>query len=329
MNQEGGHKKLILTILVLILLLIVAGLLIPWNKPEEVAVDTTGNGTVFSPFERPVDRVVDTRSPETPYTYVPTLETPEEIPEEPAIVNSAPRTQSSFYSGTQSSQSFNIPVSTRQTGEVAYMDTSGGIYYVPTYSPSPYYRPTYTYSTSTRPVSQPAAQDDGMTFKELDKEVFGYISGLGWTQLLGDTGQKVYDILYGMSPNGGTGGTIGTFLPGAGGAGGGIGALGGGGIGGLGGGGTAMAFGGQVTRVTQCTCGNSSMLDITEATGQNISLVFQPGVSILYREANINGIGQNVLGNYTAGGACLVYHGEDCTAEGSPGGTITEVGTSK
>ncbi|MBP6858559.1 MAG: hypothetical protein KBC33_01870 [Candidatus Pacebacteria bacterium] len=323
MNQEEGHKKLIATILILLLILLTAAFLLYWLRPQETTPQIALDDATFSPFDRPVDRVVDTRAPEDPYTYIPTLETPIEKPREPEIINSAPAVQSSFYTNTPT-QTFNIPSVPERTTPTTYSIDSGGVS-VPIYSNGAYYQPVYTYSTSTRTTTQPSAQGDDMTFRELDKEVFGYISGLGWTQLLGDVGQQVYDILYGMSPNGTTGATLGNFLPGAGGS------SGGGGIPGFGGGGggALMEFGGRVSRVTQCTCSASSMLDIEDVRGQPISLIFQPGASMLYREANINGVGQNVLGNYTSGGTCLVYHGEDCTAEGSPSGTITQIGTSK
>ncbi len=327
MNQENGHKKIIVTILVLLLMLLVAAFLIYWLRPQKTTPQIGTDDTTFSPFERPVDRTIDVQSPETPYTYVPTLETPPEREPEPTIVNSAPTIQSSFYYPETQTQSFNIPPSSAPTNGNVYTIDSGGISYVPIpYDTGAYYQPTYRYSTSTPDTS---GQGDKKTFKDLDKEVFGYISGLGWTQLLGDTGQQIYDILYGMSPNGGTAGTIGDFLPGAGGGdggGGGIGALGG--LGG-GGGGTTQEFGGEVSRVTQCTCSNSSMLDIKDVRGQTISVIFQNGKSKLFREANINGTGQNVLGTYSSGGSCLVYHGEDCTSEGSPKGTIVNIGTSK
>jgi len=88
-------------------------------------------------------------------------------------------------------------------------------------------------------------------------------------------------------------------------------------------------FGGSVTKVTRCTCGPSSMLDINDVRGQQISVIYTPGASQLYMDYNVNGTGQNVLGTYTSGGQCMVYSGTSCRSEGNPKGTIQLIGTSQ
>jgi hypothetical protein len=117
---------------------------------------------------------------------------------------------------------------------------------------------------------------------------------------------------------------------GGGGAAGGIGGIGGG-AGGIGGGSTGgppIAYGGKVTRVTRCTCGPSSMLDINQASGGTIQLIYTPGATTVYSNFNVNGTGQQVLGQYTAGGQCMVTSASGCTAQGAPKGTLKTIGTS-
>jgi hypothetical protein len=87
-------------------------------------------------------------------------------------------------------------------------------------------------------------------------------------------------------------------------------------------------FGGRITNVTYCTCMASVLLDINDVRGESKSLLFMPGASMLYSQYNVYTPGVTVLGDYTpGGGACLVYHGEDCTSEGNPQGTIHQIGT--
>ncbi|MEK7642003.1 MAG: hypothetical protein AAB365_03365 [Patescibacteria group bacterium] len=332
MNQEnGGHKKLIALIIAFLLFLLAIGLFIAWWNPSETAPDSTETPPGFSPFDRPTtDRAIDARGTETPYRYTPPepVAEPDDEPESTTYVPPASRDQAPpvtyIRSDPEYRDSFNVPsVTQASNAPIVYSEPAPTTYAPITYNS--YTPQSYYVATSSDTITyQPA--DDGGGFKELDKEVWGYLTGLGWTQLLGDFGQQVYDVLYGLSPNGTTGATLGNFLPGAGGGGGG-GSFGGGGFGG-GGGGGLQNFGGRVNRVTYCTCASSIMLDINDVRGQTVSVIYQPGASRIFSNYNVYGTGQNVLGNYSPGGSCLVYHGEDCTPEGSPSGTIYQIGTS-
>jgi hypothetical protein len=71
------------------------------------------------------------------------------------------------------------------------------------------------------------------------------------------------------------------------------------------------------------------MLDISDVRGSSISLIYQPGASTLYKNYNVFGTNQNVLGTYTGGGTCLVINGPECNTQGSPRGTISKIGTSQ
>ena len=70
------------------------------------------------------------------------------------------------------------------------------------------------------------------------------------------------------------------------------------------------------------------MLNINDVRGNNLELVYTPGISKLYEYYNVYGTGQNVLGTYTQGGSCMVYSGNNCRREGNPRGTISLIGTS-
>ncbi len=322
-----NHKKLI-ALLIILFLIVIIGALIAWLYPSSTIPDETVVPTQFSPFERPVDRVVDVSVPEVPYTYTPPTPIDPE-PQEPQIIDDTYTADTGFYGqNIEYRGSFSLPQrDTAPAYETPTYVQQGDIGYI--YTPSsPEPRPIYAPASSARSTSTPPApQEDGFSFYELDKEIFGYVSGLGWTQLLGDTGQDIFDNIYGLTPGGATNSTIGPFLPGSGSEdGGGFGGLG---AGGFGGGGGSMQFGGRVNRVTECTCSSATMLDIEDVGGQTISLVYQPGASRLYEYYNVNGSGQNVLGTYTSGGACLVYVGEGCESEGQPSGTIQIIGTSE
>ncbi len=96
-------------------------------------------------------------------------------------------------------------------------------------------------------------------------------------------------------------------------------------------GGMTSYFGGNVTNVTYCTCDTPMdlMLDINDVRGGKISLMFKFGQSTLYANYNIWMPGPNVLGSYMQGGGqCQVGTQPECTSEGSPRGTIQQIGTS-
>lgn len=321
MNQENGHQKLIIFIILLILLIVGLGFFISWIKPSQTTPDDTEPVTGFSPFEQRTTY----KSVDVPVTYAPSIPKTTSVPE-PVTPKPAEPVETRIYTApqdnfvAQTDNTLYAPVITKSVAPVVYEDAPQPIVIQNTYYVAPVERPVSTRSTTTNTTED---KSDGTSFAELDKQIFGYVSGLGWTQLLGDTGQKVFDFLYGTTPQGSTNATLGGLV-GIGGSGGGF----GGGFGGMGGGGSSLSFGGRVSRVTYCTCSASLMLDINDVRGQMISLIYQPGVSILYANYNVYGTGQNVLGNYSSGGSCLVYHGEDCSSEGSPQGMISQIGTS-
>ena len=99
------------------------------------------------------------------------------------------------------------------------------------------------------------------------------------------------------------------------------------GAGGLAGGGAVVDFGGTVKKNIRCTCSTSNMMTIQDTSGQQIDLLFTPGVSQATAGANTNGTGQQALGKYTTGGQCMMT-GDPCQSQGQPKGTIKTIGTS-
>lgn len=333
MNQETGHKKLIIFLIIILLLIVGIGLFISWLKPSQTTPDEVETPTGFSPFDQRTTyqepaEVPVTYAPETPYVERPPATVPAVVPEEPA------RTETRIYTEppqddfiVQTDNTIYVQPRPQKTAPVVYQAEPEPVIVQNTYyTPPARYTPAVPAPRATTTQTTENSADGGLDIVELDKQIFGYVSGLGWTQLLGDTGQQIFDFLYGITPQGSTNATLGKLV-GIGGGGG-----GGGGMGGFGsfggGGGASLNFGGRVSRVTYCTCSASLMLDINDVRGQMISLIYQPGATILYSNYNIYGTGQNVLGNYNSGGSCMVYHGEDCTAEGSPSGTMSQIGTS-
>ncbi len=323
--DQGNHKKTVFACIILLILLgIIIWIFYPRSHTPANNPDLSSNG--FSPFDR---TELNTSSEVQNITYARTASTSSAVRPATSQYTSAPYTParapsptpSSFYQNQIPRTAFSFPPArSSQPAESQEPDTSGYKYDTQ--------GQLISYSTSTQ--SQTSKGTSGTETKtsiiDLDRQIFGYVSGLGWTQLLGEQGTQIFNMLYATTPQGTTNATLGKLV-GIGGSGGGGGGMGGGGFGG-GGGGAAQTFGGRVSRVTYCTCSASSMLDIDDVRGQTTSLIYQPGASRLYSDFNVNGTGQNVLGDYTAGGQCMVYHGEDCSSEGSPSGTITQIGTS-
>lgn len=330
-SEEDKKKKRRLIIILVILFLIIC-FLFYWfffPLPRKVTPTPTDQSTGFSPFDRP-SGYKDTNTeveyakpaPIVPTTKSPTpAYVPPSYPDEPAPAVGAPAVTQSFYSAPEYKKTFNIPEQNQPVTEepevyeaVDTPSTPTGSYY--------YYVPPYS---TTSPVKKKPKPAPTLTEEEKKddtiKQVFGYLSGLGWTQLLGKEGQQVFDTLYVLlSPSANVTTIAGLF----GGGGGGFGGGGGGGWGGA-----MQNFGGSVTQVTYCTCSSSIMLDIKDVRGSTISIIYQPGASTLYENYNVFGTNQNVLGTYTSGGTCLVVNGPKCSTQGSPRGTIRIIGTSK
>jgi hypothetical protein len=312
MNQEGsGHKKLIILLVLLLLLLVGAGLFISWWNPSQTKPDTEAP-TGFSPFDRPIDRTVDVRGPDIPWTDT---VIPQKVVDQPVVQQTQPviYTEPTSYQPaiSRDSTSFTIPTSQQipqtYTPKTYVQPSSGGIYY----NASPTYIPP-SYATATPYIAENNDQEPKKeNFLWTALEIAGFFAGnpADYNKIT----QRLVTGNYERSSN-----PFGGF----GGGGGGFGGFGGGG------GGAVLEFGGRVNRVTECTCSNSVMLDIADVRGQTLSLLFQNGVSKLYSNFNVHGTGQNVLGNYTSGGACMVYHGEECDSEGNAQGVITQIGTS-
>jgi hypothetical protein len=89
-------------------------------------------------------------------------------------------------------------------------------------------------------------------------------------------------------------------------------------------GGGLMPFGGPVLFSTQCTCQSAELLNIGPPSSG--SYLYDYTSTIVYDNHN-PGIGSNVLGQYSIGGICYVYVGEDCISV-TADGTITQMGTS-
>lgn len=141
-------------------------------------------------------------------------------------------------------------------------------------------------------------------------------------------GQELVDSVFSYTPAGQVGQMSGAEVAGAG-----AGTATGFGLAGAGGaaaGGAAVAplnFGGITTAMVNCTCSANILLYVQDVRGTNLPLIYQPGATILYMNYRPTS-GVWVLGNYIAGGQCLIYAGTGCTTGGTPVGTMTQVGTS-
>ena len=88
-----------------------------------------------------------------------------------------------------------------------------------------------------------------------------------------------------------------------------------------------LNFGGRIVFMTPCTCSGNVLLYIQDVRGWVSPLVYQPGVTILHKWYQPR-VGVWGLGNFVAGGVCLVYSGTACVTGGVPVGTMTQLGTS-
>lgn len=82
-------------------------------------------------------------------------------------------------------------------------------------------------------------------------------------------------------------------------------------------------FGGKVMMNMLCPCSSNYLITLFDLSlNVPLSVIFQPGVSVLKMNYNPT-VGQTVLGGYTRGTAvCLVYVGTGCSTYGTPWGTI-------
>lgn len=89
----------------------------------------------------------------------------------------------------------------------------------------------------------------------------------------------------------------------------------------------AVPFGGKITRVFPCPCSNSYMITVSPPVPATVMYV--PGITILYPYRQITRVGPWVLGIYYPGYyySCRVYSNTGCTTVGSAP-VINIVGTS-
>lgn len=82
-------------------------------------------------------------------------------------------------------------------------------------------------------------------------------------------------------------------------------------------------FGGKITMNMLCPCSGNYLITLNDlSTKMSLSLIFQPGASMLKMNYNPT-IGETVLGGYIKGPAkCMVYVGTGCTTYGNPTGVI-------
>jgi hypothetical protein len=146
-------------------------------------------------------------------------------------------------------------------------------------------------------------------------------------------GQQLVDKVFSYTPAGQIGQLTGSGSSGSGGAALGIAGVAGLGALGLGGGAAAektvapLNFGGVSTAMVTCTCSSNLLIYVQDVRGPLLPLIYQPGVTILYRWYQPRS-GVNMLGNYVGGGTCLVYAVTGCVTGGTPVGTMTQLGTS-
>lgn len=87
-----------------------------------------------------------------------------------------------------------------------------------------------------------------------------------------------------------------------------------------------IPFGGPILNVFYCPC--SANLAVVVGPPSPGVFMYQPGSTIVYAFYQIFRAGPWVLGNYTPGGACLMFIPYGCAPIAYPLGTIMEVGTS-
>ena len=170
----------------------------------------------------------------------------------------------------------------------------------------------------------------------IDKNIFMNTPEGQLVKLIG--GYSLVDKIYNYTP----GGMINSKISGSGQSGSGSSGLGGAGVlaggavaaGGLLGGGASAAtasvlqpFGGVSTMMVTCTCSANLLLYVTDPRGMVLPLIYQPGVTVLYKMYQPRS-GVNMLGKYIAGGSCRIYVGSGCVSGGTPVGTMTQLGTS-
>ena len=87
-------------------------------------------------------------------------------------------------------------------------------------------------------------------------------------------------------------------------------------------------YGGQRVYTLTCDCSGNALVYLMDyRTNSILSLVYQPGSSILYSNYNVYGA-TYLLGSYRSGGAsCKIYVGEDCVDINSSGQMGSQPGT--
>lgn len=84
----------------------------------------------------------------------------------------------------------------------------------------------------------------------------------------------------------------------------------------------AIPYGGNVIFIVDCFCsGNVEVWVIDYASKRLLRLIYQPGISVLFRNFNI--LGPYLLGTYFPGGVCLDYKRVGCFVPFPPDGTMS------
>ncbi len=339
--MEKSHKHTFAIITLILCILIIGGAYIYYRLnirdksiPRESSTNPFGNSgttTVNYRYDPNIDRTYNYDGEVAP--------TPEQIKSEEARVNQNSIINTQVFNRATFSEPFIKNSIQLAPAYQARVQASANVPANQTVTGNPYvgifdsYNPNYDYSTSsdsfarrsrTGSATTKSSKDDSFKMWETERNLFRYSAIGQLAYLVG--GDGAVDMAFkAFNPAAGGGGFGGGGDFGGGGGGG-----GGGGNDSGGGSGGYQNFGGSISQVTYCTCSSSILLDINDVRNKQVSVLYTPGTSRLYSNYNIYSSNINVIGDYTQGSSeCLVYHGEDCDSEGSPQGTIHQIGTAQ